>query len=146
MAFGNYSYNPYVNPYMIPYQPQQMTTPQIPQMQPTQMSGANQNGGFVWVDGIEEAKSFFVAPNNAVQLWDKNAPTIYKKSADSTGKPTMQIFDLVERKTEPPAAIEVKNDFSGYVKRDEIERIEARIAALEAINAAGTEKGSELDE
>ena len=96
--------------------------------------------GFVWVDGIEEANNFYVAPNNAVQLWDKNLPCIYKKSADAAGKPTMQIFDLVERKNETPSKTDFKADFSNFVKREEITRLEERIAALEAIKRAKKEK------
>ena len=145
MAFANnYAYNPYINPYASPYNPQpqpqpmmqNFQQPQIPQMQ--QQTPQN---GFVWVDGIEEANNFYVAPNNAVQLWDKNLPCIYKKSADAAGKPTMQIFDLVERKNEIPSRIDSKADFSGFVKREEIIPLEERIAKLEALSA----KEGEID-
>ena len=142
MAFGNnYAYNPYINPYDSPYNPQpqqmmqnfqQQTMPQIQQQTP--------QNGFVWVDGIEEANNFYVAPNNAVQLWDKNSPCIYKKSADAAGKPTMQIFDLVERKNETPSKTDFKADLSDFVKRDEIILLEQRIAALEAIKRSKNEK------
>ena len=130
MAFGNYNYNPYVNPYANPYN-QQMPTfqQQMPQQMPT-MQNTAQNSGFVWVDGIEEANNFYVAPNNAVQLWDKNAPCIYKKSADSTGKPTMQIFDLVERKMETPSKNDFNGDLSDFVKRDEFIRLEEKVNAM----------------
>lgn len=127
MPFGtNYSYNPYVNPYASPYQQQYQQPTQMPTQIPTQ-----QNNGFVWVDGIEEANNFYVAPNNAVQLWDKNSPCIYKKSADSTGKPSMQIFDLVERKTQAPSKSDLNADFSDFVKRSEITQLEERVAKLE---------------
>lgn len=127
MPFGtNYSYNPYVNPYASPYQQQY----QQPTQMPTQMP-AQQSNGFVWVDGIEEANNFYVAPNNAVQLWDKNSPCIYKKSADSTGKPSMQIFDLVERKMQTQPKSDLNADFSDFVKRSEITQLEERIAKLE---------------
>lgn len=142
MAFGNnYAYNPYINPYDSPYNPQpqqmmqnfqQQTMPQIQQQTP--------QNGFVWVDGIEEANNFYVAPNNAVQLWDKNSPCIYKKSADAAGKPTMQIFDLVERKNETPSKTDFKADLSDFVKRDEIILLEQRIASIEAIKRATKEK------
>lgn len=133
MAFGNYSYNPYVNPWATPYQTQmqqpvqQMPTqqmPQMPQAQPMQ-------NGFVWVDGIEEAKNFYVAPNNAVQLWDKNAPCIYKKSADAAGKPSMQIFDLVERK-ENTAETQNKAPTSDFALKSDLLDLEQRVSDLEA--------------
>lgn len=135
MAFGNYNYNPYVNPYANPYNQQMPTFQQnMPQQVPT-MQNTAQNSGFVWVDGIEEANNFYVAPNNAVQLWDKNAPCIYKKSADSTGKPTMQIFDLVERKMETPSKTDFNGDLSGFIKRDEFTQLAERVGVLERLNA-----------
>lgn len=135
MAFGNYNYNPYVNPYANPYNQQMPAFQQnIPQQMPT-MQNNTQNSGFVWVDGIEEANNFYVAPNNAVQLWDKNAPCIYKKSADSTGKPTMQIFDLVERKMETPSKTDFNGDLSGFIKRDEFTQLAERVGVLERLNA-----------
>ena len=144
MAFGNnYAYNPYINPYASPYNPQPQPMMQNFQQQQQPMPQIQQQtpqNGFVWVDGIEEANNFYVAPNNAVQLWDKNSPCIYKKSADAAGKPTMQIFDLVERKNETPSKIDFKPDLSDFVKRDEITLLEQRIAALEAIKRAKKEK------
>ena len=137
MAFGNYSYNPYVNPWAAPYQPQmqqpvqQMPTQQMPQMPVMPQNHPVQNG-FVWVDGIEEAKNFYVAPNNAVQLWDKNAPCIYKKSADAAGKPSMQIFDLVERK-ENTEETENKASKSDFALKCELLDLEKRVAKLEAL-------------
>ena len=143
MAFGNnYAYNPYINPYASPYNPQTQPMMQnFQQQQPMpQIQQQTPQNGFVWVDGIEEANNFYVAPNNAVQLWDKNSPCIYKKSADAAGKPTMQIFDLVERKNETHSKTYFKADLSDFVKRDEITLLEQRIAALEAIKRAKKEK------
>lgn len=100
MAFGaNYSYNPYVNPYAAPYGGQQMQQ-QIyqPQAQQPPQGAQQPTNGFVWVNDINEASNYLVAPNSAVQLWDKNSPCVYLKTADAAGKPTMQIFDLAERK------------------------------------------------
>lgn len=148
MAFNNYQYNPWVNPWANQYQPQM---PQ-PQMQPQQMQQqippqpTQQNNGFVWVDGIDEANNFYVAPNNAVQLWDKNAPTIYKKSADSTGKPSMQIFDLVERKNETPAETHFNGDMSDFVTRDEFTRLADKVNAMEQKNYKKTAKEADVNE
>ena len=146
MAFGtNYAYNPYINPYASPYnpqpQPQQMMQNFQQQQVMPQMQQQTPQNGFVWVDGIEEANNFYVAPNNAVKVWDKNLPCIYKKAADAAGKPTMQIFDLVERKNEIPSRIDSKADFSDFVKRGELIPLEERIAKLEALSA----KEGEID-
>lgn len=83
------------------YQPQyqQMQGNPSPQIQP-QMPQAS----IIWVDGYNEAAMYPVAPNAAVQLWDKSAAVVYLKKADATGRPMMQTFDLVERKEQPKAA------------------------------------------
>lgn len=130
MAFGNYQYNPYINPYSNPYNPQQFNQSAHMPMQVQQQTQPPMHNGFVWVDGIEEANSFYVAPNNAVQLWDKNAPTIYKKSADSTGKPSMQIFDLVERKINPTLAKDPGS--SEFVLRSEFDDLKMKVESLAA--------------
>jgi hypothetical protein len=49
------------------------------------------------VQGIAGAKSYLVAPNSTVTLWDSEGPSIYVKSADASGLPRIRIFDYVER-------------------------------------------------
>ena len=67
------------------------------------------------------------------------------ESADVAGKPTMQIFDLVERKKETPSKTDFKADLSDFVKRDEITHLEERIAKLEGLNAKQKAKGANVD-
>ena len=133
MAFGaNYSYNPYVNPYAAPYGGQQMQQ-QIyqPQMQQPPQGAQQPSNGFVWVNDINEAANYLVAPNCAVQLWDKNSPCVYLKTADAAGKPTMQIFDLVERKQQPTAQTQTAAT-TDYVTRAEFAELQAKFDALTA--------------
>ena len=132
MAFGaNYSYNPYVNPYNAPYGGQQMQQ-QMYQPQAQQPSQAPQqpSNGFVWVNDINEAANYLVAPNSAVQLWDKNSPCVYLKTADAAGKPTMQIFDLVERKQQTQTAAQSAD--TDFVKRSEFDELRKAVDALTA--------------
>ena len=77
-----------------PQYPQQMAQPmqnaQIPmQGQPT--------NDFLWVLNENEATSYPVAPNNTVILWDKNLPTVYIKSVNAQGVPSMRVLDFTER-------------------------------------------------
>lgn len=51
----------------------------------------------IWVQGEAGAKGYPIAPNSTVVLWDAERPTIYVKSSDSTGIPTMRILDFKER-------------------------------------------------
>lgn len=69
-----------------------MMQPQMPQM--PAMQPANE---MIWVLGEVEATSYPVAPNNTVTLWDKNTPTIYIKSVNAQGVPSMRILDFTER-------------------------------------------------
>lgn len=133
MAFGaNYNYNPYVNPYAAPYGGQQMQQ-QIyqPQAQQPPQGAQQPSNGFVWVNDINEAANYLVAPNSAVQLWDKNSPCVYLKTADAAGKPTMQIFDLVERKQQPTAQTQTATTVD-YVTRAEFAELQAKFDALTA--------------
>lgn len=133
MAFGaNYSYNPYVNPYNAPYGGQQMQQQMYqPQMQQPPQGAQQPSNGFVWVNDINEAANYLVAPNSAVQLWDKNSPCVYLKTADAAGKPTMQIFDLVERKQQPTAQTQTATT-ADYVTRAEFAELRKAVDALTA--------------
>ena len=135
MAFGaNYSYNPYVNPYNAPYGGQQMQQQMYqPQMQQPPQGAQQPSNGFVWVNDINEAANYLVAPNSAVQLWDKNSPCVYLKTADAAGKPTMQIFDLVERKQQTQTAAQSAD--TDFVKRSEFDELRKAVDALIAKKA-----------
>ena len=71
---------------------QQMNQP----IQQVPMQGQLTND-FLWVLNENEATSYPVAPNNTVTLWDKNLPTIYIKSVNAQGVPSMRILDFTER-------------------------------------------------
>ena len=135
MAFGaNYSYNPYVNPYNAPYGGQQMQQQMYqPQMQQPPQGAQQPSNGFVWVNDINEAANYLVAPNSAVQLWDKNSPCVYLKTADAAGKPKMQIFDLVERKQQTQTAAQSAD--TDFVKRSEFDELRKVVDALTAKKA-----------
>lgn len=76
-----------------PYYPQyQQNMNPVPQIQP-QQSAQQMNNGLIWIQGIEAAKSYMVAPNTTVALWDSESQTVYLKSADASGMPSMRILD-----------------------------------------------------
>ena len=80
-------------PYFTPYYPQPMQDNlmqmrqqyQPPQMQPLSQPPQNPiaQGGVQWVSGEQEARSWMIAPNAAVALWDSTAPTVYLRQADA---------------------------------------------------------------
>lgn len=100
-------------------------------MQGTQMSLSNQQNNFVqWVQGINAAKSFPVAPNTSVPLFDSEANVIYIKSADASGMPSIKILDYTVRDTAPKTAeIQPQKDF---VTRNELADIQKEIESLKA--------------
>ena len=107
---------------------QQMNQPiqQAPmQTQPT--------NDFLWVLNENEATSYPVAPNNTVTLWDKNLPTIYIKSVNAQGVPSMRILDFTERLANAPKTSSAPsfNSPNNFVTIDSFNALEAKFAALE---------------
>lgn len=78
------------------YQPMQNYYSQQPVQQPVN------NSGIIWVQGEAGAKSYLVAPNSTVQLWDSEEQVIYLKSADASGMPSMKILDYTIRENSQP--------------------------------------------
>ena len=103
----------------------------------------NQTGVLNRVHGIEGANSFLVAPNNAVTLWDTEQPTIYLKSADAFGVPSMRILDYTERTTPSKAAEQPQGEF---VTKDDILIIQKEIEDIKAKITPKSAKGKEVAE
>ena len=116
-AYNNYFPVGYQNP----YQPQ----PQFPvSNQYAQPSGVSNNGtnGIIWVQGEAGAKSYLVAPNTTVQLWDSESQTIYLKSADASGMPSIKTLDYTIREMQnSQPAIMNQPDLSKFVTWDALE-------------------------
>ena len=107
---------------------QQMNQPM--QQAPMQTQPTND---FLWVLNENEATSYPVAPNNTVTLWDKNLPTIYIKSVNAQGVPSMRVLDFTER-TSTAAKQPVSGLFgsaNNFVTIDSFNALEAKFAALE---------------
>lgn len=118
------------SPYYNPYQPYY---PQYQQMSPTQMSGTSQANGIIWVQGEAGAKSYMVAPNSTVQLWDSESQTIYLKSADASGMPSMRILDYTIRQNPAqasPMASQTQN--IDYPTREEFNALQSLVEGLKS--------------
>jgi hypothetical protein len=109
----------------------QQFVPNYPQpMQPIPQS----TNDMLWVLNENEATSYPVAPNNSVVLWDKSNPTIYVKSVNAQGVPSMRILDFNERTTEnaPKTSVEHKCDCSGkFVPKEDFKALEDKFEALQ---------------
>ena len=91
-----------------------------PQVQPMTYSQyqQTQTSGINWVQGIEGAKAYPVAPNANVMLMDSSANTFYIKSADATGRPTISLYDYEERKVGNDTT--TQNKTSDFVTKEEL--------------------------
>lgn len=101
---------------------------------PTQMNVAptqpTQNNGIIWVSGEAGAKAYMVAPNTTVQLWDSESQTIYLKSADASGMPSMRIIDYTIRDNTPKGPnLGAQSD---YATRSELQSVLDELNALKA--------------
>lgn len=135
MAYPYYpiGYNPY-GVYPSGYQ-QMAQQPQIQQqMQSAQMPVANQapaTSGIIWVSGLAEAQAFPVVANSAVALWENSGKTIFLKSSDATGKPSLRIYDLVERKESSSASFgAVDEKAQDYASRNDVTAIAETVKGI----------------
>lgn len=111
---------------------QQYQQPMSQQMQQVPMQTQPTND-FLWVLNENEATSYPVAPNNTVTLWDKNLPTIYIKSVNAQGVPSMRVLDFTERASTANKTPSVPsfNSPDNFVTIDSFNALEAKFAALE---------------
>lgn len=129
------------NPYI---QGQQSTPPvqasQSPSVASQPVSGPQTNG-IIWVQGEAGAKSYLVAPNTTVQLWDSESQRIFLKSADATGMPSMKILTYTVEETPSVNAPRVNapmmpSDFPGKAEQEalkaEMSRFRGDIDSLRA--------------
>ncbi len=138
------AYTPYgwQNPYYAQPMPDNLAQLRQQQMPPMMAPQPPQNpvaqSGVQWVSGEQEARNWMIAPNAAVALWDSSAPTVYLKKADASGKPSLTIYDLVERAETPrtaPTADQVK-----FVTREEFDTLAAVVDGIK-----GKKKVKEAD-
>lgn len=104
---GYYPQSNYSQPnYNYGYQNQ--TMPQMAQQtQPMFMQ-------LTFVNGLEEAKSYIVAPNSSIYLRDNNSNKLYIKSCDNTGRSSLEEYNLV-KSTEKGSNSSESIDYNQFV-------------------------------
>lgn len=91
----NYN-NPYFNPYQqYPYTQQQYQQQNAPMTNYLQLT---------FINGIEGAKAFIVAPNQTIYLKDSDSNILYEKKADAQGRYTLTAFELKPVEINTPTA------------------------------------------
>lgn len=119
MAYNNYLPNSYMQNYAPQYQQA---------YQNYQQNNAPQSN-LIWVQGEAGAKSYLVAPNSTVTLWDTESEVIYVKSADASGMPSMKVLDYKIRGASEPQNIPMQN---GFATKDDLDALRADFTALKA--------------
>ena len=135
MAFNSFfpaGYQPYMNQgYMGQYQPQNSQNPGV-YGQTAANYQATQNGPqnpIIWVQGEAGAKAYPVGPNMTLALWDSENQTIFLKSTDAGGMPSMKILDYQLRESERKNdLLSPKIDTSKFVTKEELEKRLAELA------------------
>ena len=92
MPYPGFQAYPYINPY------QQMVG-QLPVQNQVQQSPPQiQNGGFIMVKSIDEARNYPVAPGNSITFKNENAPYVYTKTLgfSQLDQPIFESFRLVK--------------------------------------------------
>jgi len=97
------------------YNPQQYVPQQQQQM-------INQ---FVWVQGESSARAYLVPPGGEAYLMDTDSPTLFYKTCDSAGRPTMKTYELVEKVEADPVVVTPENsvqaeEMPNYLTRDDL--------------------------
>lgn len=78
------------------------------------------NNGITWVQGVEGAKAFQLAPNsNTILLDSENDGIFYIKTSDNVGMCNLRVFKYEEINNTPTQQI----DTSQFVTRQELQEI-----------------------
>lgn len=101
--------------------------PQYYPQQGTALQAQPANSGIIWIQGEAAAKSYLVAPGTTVALFDSESQTIYLKSADASGMPSMRTLDYTIREM-----AQVRNPVSGveYATKEDLEKLRQKIAEI----------------
>ena len=78
------------------YQPMYYQPQYQPVMQQQQQPAQN---NMIWVQGEGAARSYLMAPNTTLPLWDSETNTIFLKTTDAAGMPSMKILDYTIRES-----------------------------------------------
>lgn len=139
MNYNNYYNQGYgMNPYQQQtYQPgyQQQSATQPTRTNSYNYNMFNNNYGFAFVNGVEEAQTFIVNPNCTYFLRDKNSSMCFEKRADNQGRWTLKVYNLVEQDTN-----------SDFVKKNDLANFQQNVEnkfnqIFELLNKSNESKG-----
>lgn len=130
------TYQPAYQSNMMYYQPTTTTPVYQPRWQqqqystPVQYQTQNQqpiNNQMIWVQGEAGAKAYVLPNGTTLPLWDSESQTIYIKSVDANGRPSMTILDYVDRSAPVEKAEEEKIE---YATKEQVDSLVEKINTL----------------
>lgn len=132
-------YNPYMGmPNPGPYQPGYgMPNPYAQQPQP---QPASSKPVFDFVNGVEGAKSYGVAPNRTAILMDTENAAVYIKTANGIGQASIEFYEIAKSSEEKILAQRKKAEMANFATREEITALNARLADIEKLLTPKEEK------
>ena len=138
----------YNNGFPVGYQPMYYPTQNQQQFQnQPQVQAPPINNSIIWVQGEAAAKSYPIAPNSSVPLWDSEANVIYIKSADMSGMPSIKVLDYTMR--DVTARTPEISPQSEFATKDDISVLEREISSLrskfERMSGAGEKRKEKND-
>lgn len=99
----------YQNGFPVGYNPANLYNPQPTQFTQPQQSQTPQNqepiiqdNNMIWVQGEVGAKSYMVARNTRLPLWDSEENKIYLKTSDGEGRSSYKILEYTIKEPEKP--------------------------------------------
>lgn len=103
----NTMYNPYTSSY-------QMAQAQMSQLYNNNLPAQTQSSSITFVNGLEGAKGYMLAPNSTIILMDSDSSKFYIKATDGVGMATIKCYTFQEET--------VASDKDIYVKKSEINK------------------------
>lgn len=109
------------------YQPYQI----LGYNQPTQPQQI-QNGGFVSVRNMEEARNYPIAPGNSITFKDETAPYVYTKTMgfSQLDRPVFEKFRLVKEEDVQPLTAKKEPNSPNYALKAELEEVSQTVDGL----------------
>lgn len=95
-----------------------------------------QQNNLIWIQGgLQSAKSYLTAPNTTIPLWDAEEQTIYLKTTDASGMPSIKILDYSVRTPEnaqKAPLTPVVDKVPTYATKDDLKALSERLEAIQS--------------
>lgn len=111
----------------MPFNPYNPYNPYAPQPNFGNFLQQSQQNTYAFVNGIEGARSFQMAPNQTVMLMDSDNPVVYMKQSNGMGQSTIKCFKLVETSEDELKPKPIQAD---YVTKADFESLAKKVDAL----------------